>query len=668
MENKNYVTYEQFGAIGDGVADDFLPIYEAHKYANEHGLTVKTDETKHYRIHHTFVGEGDARKPEAIIIKTNVQWGKTKFTIDDSDLNAFDPSIMNMPKIPVFTVAPEYKPEKITDEKILENIVKSGLGPGTAKIDLGDKRDYPVMIIPVNEKHKVYRRSGPYMPTIDKNRSELIVLDKDGNVSEETPIMFEYKALSYITVYRIDDTPLTIDGGIFTTHACELNAVPEFLPDGTPNTAKRDMSYYARHLSVQRSNTVVQNLEHYVTNEVHLLRHANGEMGVAYNGFYHAAYANHITFKNCVLTGRRKYTHGTYELAAIYVNKIVFDGCTQSNFWITIDENFDIHPSYEGAPGARTSMNIDLDVNGTIIGYVHWGCGGTNFCKNMEYHNCRISRFDAHEGLYNGKIKNCELNAIYLTGNGKMEIENVRFFANHHNSTHNTMILTRGDYGSIWNGEISIKNLDAYMYTETSAAILTSGWQNWYYGYETYFPSVSVENLKLYDIKTFEPLDENFVLEFVRCGTYARQHLDSAHTNPKYQVVDRNGDGYVDDPFDQDTPLIFAGKPLTMDEAMTLTNPNDYYKLSVIDTTSTRNINKKAPPEFIKIINSNIRVAIERTDGEGIPNGAYHGVAEDGNGGFFGTTKFYYKNDKFLQGTGECTDGLEGCAFLFKKK
>ena len=58
MEIKKFVTYEDFGAVGDGIADDFLPIYKAHEYANEHGLAVKTDETKHYRIHHTFVGEG----------------------------------------------------------------------------------------------------------------------------------------------------------------------------------------------------------------------------------------------------------------------------------------------------------------------------------------------------------------------------------------------------------------------------------------------------------------------------------------------------------------------------------------------------------------------------------------------------------------------------------
>ena len=36
------VDYEAFGAVGDGVADDLQAIVEAHAYANEHGLPVRT--------------------------------------------------------------------------------------------------------------------------------------------------------------------------------------------------------------------------------------------------------------------------------------------------------------------------------------------------------------------------------------------------------------------------------------------------------------------------------------------------------------------------------------------------------------------------------------------------------------------------------------------------
>ena len=36
------VSYEAFGAVGDGVADDLAAVVEAHAFANAHGLPVKT--------------------------------------------------------------------------------------------------------------------------------------------------------------------------------------------------------------------------------------------------------------------------------------------------------------------------------------------------------------------------------------------------------------------------------------------------------------------------------------------------------------------------------------------------------------------------------------------------------------------------------------------------
>ncbi|MCC6169919.1 MAG: hypothetical protein IT329_22060, partial [Caldilineaceae bacterium] len=40
--HNQYVTYEEFGAIGDGVTDDLPAICAAHAYANAQHLPVKT--------------------------------------------------------------------------------------------------------------------------------------------------------------------------------------------------------------------------------------------------------------------------------------------------------------------------------------------------------------------------------------------------------------------------------------------------------------------------------------------------------------------------------------------------------------------------------------------------------------------------------------------------
>ena len=70
------VNYESFGAIGDGVADDFEAIAKAHEYANEHGLPVKCNSGKTYYIGKSFTRE--------IPVETNVDFGGSEIVIDDS--------------------------------------------------------------------------------------------------------------------------------------------------------------------------------------------------------------------------------------------------------------------------------------------------------------------------------------------------------------------------------------------------------------------------------------------------------------------------------------------------------------------------------------------------------------------------------------------------------
>ena len=45
-----YITYEKYGAVGDGVHDDMPAIVAAHEAANEKGLPVKVKSGKCYYI------------------------------------------------------------------------------------------------------------------------------------------------------------------------------------------------------------------------------------------------------------------------------------------------------------------------------------------------------------------------------------------------------------------------------------------------------------------------------------------------------------------------------------------------------------------------------------------------------------------------------------------
>ena len=48
--DKKFVSYEDFGAVGDGIHDDLPAIVEAHRYANEQGLPVRARDGAIYYI------------------------------------------------------------------------------------------------------------------------------------------------------------------------------------------------------------------------------------------------------------------------------------------------------------------------------------------------------------------------------------------------------------------------------------------------------------------------------------------------------------------------------------------------------------------------------------------------------------------------------------------
>ena len=632
------VYYKDFGAKGDGRTDDFFALKAAHDFANISGQTVKADSGKTYYIHETRVnGKGAV---QYISVKTNVDWGTAKFIIDDATLSGFDGTGRSGKDI--FIIEPDTEVEKIVDTKILKSVVEAGLGKGTEKIDIG--LDKAVMIIPYNTSHKVYRRKN-YSAYMGTSMHEVIVIDKDGNVDGDTPVMFDYSNVDYIEVYFLDDEPLTISGGIFTTKASAVDIV-YFDKDG--NKAIHD-TYFQRGIEVKRSYTKVKNVQHYVEGEITVKEQLAGKLGTAYNGFFGASYANEVTFEDCVLTGRRCYnksssaglsggTTGTYDFRAGRVNKIILKNCTQSNFFVELDEENRVTATTEDNPKAQLSM---ISIPGTSY-QLHWGAGCTDFCKNMEFIGSTIARFDAHQGLYNGKIIDSTVNYIAITGGGNMIIENSRWFAAKPDYNANSLIHLREDYGSTWDGTVSVKNVQAYVFTKNSAGNDVDTWlvmhqyKNWYHGYTSVFPSIEIDNLDYYDIETKAALPAGYEIKL--CGSSMTGepalHLEQTLNKVAYLPdVDNDNDGFVDG-----TEIEFDGD-------------SDW---NGVATSSKENLNPIKPPEFIKITgNDGISggggyiYVIPRTDGFEVSDGGYYDSVEN-FGGFFGDTKFITENNTYL--------------------
>lgn len=501
MSEKKYVTYEEFGAKGDGVNDDFFAIKAAHDYANENGLPVKANDSASYYIHDTRV-DGTV---ESIIIKTDTEWGNCNIIIDDRDLDYYESeSVRKMCTTNVFKVTSDYEPITLTDEnpedkEKLVALGKIGEKWGTTKLDLG--LGYPAMVVVFNKNHKIYRRYGKaYNYNGGAVQKELLLLDKDGNVDEMTPFLFDYDEVTKVIIYRTDIKPITISGGTVTTRACRVNASKMIMVDGVEK--RRDSGYYARGINVNRSYTTVLGLKHYVTDEITPDEHRTLNIkGAHYFGFFHGSEATHITFKNCILTGRRYYqVQGTYDFVADTVNKIVLDGCVQHNFWIDKDGN----PS--DAEHGESSMRYN-DINGNEVRHC-WGIGGTNYCKNMEYINSTISRFDAHCGLLNGKVIGCTINFLAITGKGDFILEDTKCYSIDKGVINNSLIYMRDDYGSPWNGKVTIKNVEANV-ADDEFWLFFHSYANWDFGYKCCIPELEMENF------TIANKGEGFVVKYI---------------------------------------------------------------------------------------------------------------------------------------------------------
>ncbi len=407
----DYVTYEQFGARGDGVTDDIEAIASTHEYANENGLKVLASETAVY-----YVGG----KAVTAYIKTDTDWSTARFIIDDTSVEKIGSWIFN--------IAPEKSSYSLTGKVVAP--LK------TDATSIGTSLEEESLVVLTDSGVKRYIRKGANQNS-GSSQSDVILVDKDGNISPDTPLIWDFDAVTGVTVYPVDSETLTVKGGSFTTIA---------------NAAPCEYTYYSRGIQVRRSNTVIDGIYHEVINE--------GKTGAPYSAFVSLSCCANVTVKNGTFTGHKKYETigsagtsvqmGTYDIGAATSVNATFLNCKQTN---------DI---------------TDGD---------YWGIAGTNYCKNLTYDGCAFSRFDAHQGVRNATIKNSVLghHGIKLIGTGTALIENTTVISS-------SFVDLREDYGSTWNGELIIRNCKFYPTGVENNIVNATNSEDHDFGYTCYLP------------------------------------------------------------------------------------------------------------------------------------------------------------------------------------
>lgn len=424
FKKNGFVRYSDFGAKGDGKTDDMDAIAAAHAFANQQGLPVKADDGATYYI---------SGKDRTAIVQTDTDFGTAAFIIDDTDVENRNAHVFM-----VSSTLETFKPEGISSLKRNQEKIDVNL-PGTCLFTVTDSNV------------KRYIRFGPNQNN-GSSQTDIFIVDKNGRVDMDAPNIWDFDQITEITALPMDETTLTINGGLFTTIA---------------NRAESRYTYYSRGIAIRRSNVLVDGLEHRVTGE--------GDHGAPYGGFINVSNCAYVTVQNTILTGHKTYrtigsagvpvSMGTYDISLNRALNVSFVNCSQTN-----------------------------DINdGT-----YWGIMGSNFCKNLILDNCAFSRFDAHMGVANATIRNSTLGhmGINAIGTGTFTVENSTIRGR-------TLINLRSDYGSTWQGEFVIRNCTFVPAggRPVSASLFggaNSGQHD--FGYTCYMPErITIENLHIDD-------------------------------------------------------------------------------------------------------------------------------------------------------------------------
>ena len=501
------LTYECFGAKGDGKTDDALAIKRTHEFANNEyaskGLYITVYGTKG-KTYYMSTGSKSS-KSITIRIATDTDWQGANFIIDDYKDEDKDGVNDIEIKNSLFEVISPMK-ARINTSYLIFRSKESEVFKKIRAIKATDNTSFQVKglkdailnydsqhttqnqffksaskwAIMVTSPEKIYVRTGS-SANDGQLKYEMMIFDtKTENI--EGGVMYDLSNVSRIEVFPIPEQKVTIKNGNFTTYT--NNQIY------TPNGERT--AYTNRNIKISYTGNVeISGINHYLDEtkykDVASKKYQTNDESNQYISFVlpdHSAYVNifNSNFQPHQYTKRVDNKHtsiGTYDMAIssseyIYYNKVGYS-CNLSN-------NTTCYNKY--------ILNSDEN---------RWGImQSTRNNKNIFFIQSILSRIDAHTGMYNLYVSGSKIgyNGINIIGRGKV-------FVNHTVFDHSDVIVKlRNDYGSSWDGDIVLNDINYIQSDATNRIILYDNTGQNNYGYLSTFPSVYINNFKIDSTQT----------------------------------------------------------------------------------------------------------------------------------------------------------------------
>lgn len=502
----NVVYYEDFGAKGNGIADDFEAMYDAHIFANKCGQTVCGKKGAHY-----FVDAGSLNR--TIPVMTNVNFNGATITVNDVGSAAYKNK-----GVKLFTTQRQYNVVSITgdaiDELYNEYRKTNPTAPEKLVVDmntesfpwLASKLEAPSMVRLISSTHRDFVRHGSNQNS-GSTRMDVFMVDEKGDFIRETdtdldgngvignvttPVAYSFgstdvndptvtitgaakegfdSSITQILIYRTDDEPITIENGNFYNICCRAVAETEF---------KVKYQAYYRGFELFRPNVTIKDIKHRMQKEpdMHIIqsptthvcdlnsgknvcgRYGSRQESYPYYGFFFIQYTSNLNIIDCDLTGHTVY----YEdrPATGTTGGKIPDPVPAGSYDFVVEHSCSVS-FYNVTQGFSEKENNPSEENNTGLGDErYWGIMSSNGSKNMRFEKCKINRFDAHQGFWNATLIDTTIgHSFNVIGGGTLNA--IRVIKE---SSNNGFIHLRSDYGATFRGDMNLIDCDYKNYAD----------------------------------------------------------------------------------------------------------------------------------------------------------------------------------------------------------